>query len=96
MRHNLTILGKNDGRPKTGYTVKMFAYSTGSSGYSGLALYTYTDNSDGTYHTEISTTIKGTVVINTPANASVLVPTNFIGVLVEGDNQLTLAPTTTT
>jgi len=96
MRHTITILGKTDGNPKSGYTVKMFAHSTGTSGYSGSALYTYTDNSDGTYYADISTTIKGTIVINTPSNASVLVPSNYIGFLFEGDNQPTIAPTTST
>ena len=96
MRHTITIFGKNDGRPKTGYTVEMFAYSTGTSGYSGSALYTYTDNSDGTYYADISTTIKGTIVIETPSNGSVLVPTNYIGVIFQGDNQPTIAPGGTT
>ena len=96
MRHTVTVLGKNDGRPKSGYTVKLFAHSTGSSGYSGSALYTYTDNSDGTYYADITIAIKGTVVVTTPANASVLVPANFTGVFFPGDNQPNIAPGGTT
>ena len=96
MRHTVSILGKNDGRPKSGYTVTMYAHSIGSSGYSGSVLYTYTDNSDGTYYADISTAIKGTVVVVTPANASVLVPANFIGVFFPGDNQPNIAPPAST
>jgi len=92
MKHTLTILGKNDGRPKSGYTVKMHAYSTGSSGYSGSALYSYTDNSDGTYYADITTAVKGTIVITTPSSSSVLVPSNWIGTFFPGDNQPNIAP----
>jgi hypothetical protein len=96
MRHTLSIFGKNDGQPKTGYTVEMFAHSTGSSGYSGSAVYTYTDNSDGTYYADIVTALKGTIVVTTPANASVLVPANYIGVFFAGDNQPNIQPGGTT
>jgi len=92
MRHTVSIMGKNDGQPKTGYTVRMYAYSTGSSGYSGSVLYTYTDNSDGTYYADITTAIKGTIVVVTPANSSVLVPNNYTGVFFPGDNQPNIQP----
>ena len=92
MRHTITILGKTDGRPKTGYTVEMFAYSTGSSGYSGSALYTYTDNADVTYYADITIAVKGTIVVQTPASGSVLVPDNWLGVFFPGDNQPNIAP----
>jgi hypothetical protein len=95
MRHTLSIFGKNDGQPKSGYTVKMHAYSTGSSGYSGSALYTYTDNSDGTYYADITTAVKGTIVITT-AGASVVVPANQIGIFIPGDNQPNIQPGGTT
>ena len=96
MRHTVSVMGKTDGKPKTGYTVTLYAYSTGSSGYSGSALYTYTDNSDGTYYADITTAIKGTVVVVTPANSSVLVPVNWKGVFFPGDNQLNIQPGGTT
>lgn len=91
MRHSITILDKS-GVPKTGYTIKIYAHSTGTSGYSGSALYTYTDNEDGTYYVDISTTIKGTIVITTPSTTAIVVPDNYIGMLFEGDNQPTIMP----
>ena len=92
MRHTLSVLGKASGRPKTGYTVKLYAYSTGSSGYSGSALYTYTDNNNGTYYVDITTAIKGTIVITTPTNSQTVVPSNWIGVFFPGDNQPNIQP----
>jgi len=95
MRDSRYICGKNDGKPKTGYTLKLYAFSTGSSGYTGSALYTYTDNSDGTYYADITTTIKGTFVTTTPTGVTVI-PDNLIGVIVQGDNQPTIQPGGTT
>ena len=95
MRDSRYIFGKNDGKPKAGYTLKLYAFSTGSSGYTGSALYTYTDNSDGTYYADITTTIKGTFVTTTPTGVTV-VPDNLIGVIVQGDNQPTIQPGGTT
>ena len=96
MRYDLKIVGANTGRLKSGYTVQIFAYSTGSSGYSGSALYTLSDNGDGTYYTEITTTIKGTVVITTPTNGTTVVPTNKIGIILQGNNQPTIMPGSST
>jgi hypothetical protein len=97
MRTTISIFGKNSGLPKTGYTLQMFAYSTGTSGYTGSALYSFTDNSDGTYYADISTTIKGTVVITTPAASTVLIiPDNYIGRVFWGDNIPTIEPGGTT
>lgn len=92
MRKSITILGKNSGLPLTGYTVCLYAWSSGSSGYTGTALYTFTDNSDGTYHADITTTIKATVVVTASGSTSVIVPDNYIGALFEGNNQPTLTP----
>ena len=91
MRDTKTILNTNTGEGQSGYTMKLYAYSSVSPYYTGSALYTYTDNADGTYHADITTTIKGTIVITTP-NATTLVPTNWIGAKFEGDNQPTIMP----
>ena len=96
MRDTREIKGKTDYKGKAGYTVQLFAYSTGSSGYSGSALYTYTDAGNGIYYAEITTTIKGTIVITSPTNGTVIVPTNMIGRIFQGDNQITLQPGGTT
>jgi hypothetical protein len=96
MRTTISVLNKNTGRPISGYAVAIFAWSSGTSGYSGTALYTLTDNGDGTYYIDISTTIKGTVVITTPSSTSVIVPTNWIGAIFQGDNQPTIMPTGST
>jgi hypothetical protein len=72
--------------------MKLYAYSAVSPYYTGTALYTYTDNGDGTYHADITTTIKGTIVVTTAAGTT-LVPTNWVGALFEGDNQPTIQPT---
>lgn len=95
MRDSRAIYKKLTGAPASGYTLKAYAYSTGSSGYSGSALYTYTDNSDGTYYADITTTIIGTIVITTPSG-STIVPSNLIGIKLEGDNQSDIAPPGTT
>ena len=76
---------------QAGYTMELYAYSAVDPYYTGSALYTYTDNGDGTYYTDITTTIRGTLVITTPLEATV-VPANFIGALFQGDNQLTVKP----
>ena len=95
MRDTRTIISTTTGNPVSGYTVKLYAYSTGSSGYSGSALYTYTDATDGTYYADITITIKGTIVVTTVAG-NVLVPTNHIGRIFQGDNQPSIEPGGTT
>ena len=91
MRYARTLLDKNTGEAKSGYTMAIYAYSSVSPYYTGSALYTMTDNSDGTYYADITTTIKGTIVITTPSSTTI-VPSNFIGALIEGDNQPTIEP----
>jgi len=92
MKDTRTILDKNTGQGKSGYTMKLYAYSGTSPYYTGAALYTYTDNSDGTYHAEITTTVKGTIVI-TSAASTTIIPSNLIGTIFWGDNIPTLEPT---
>ena len=88
MRDSRIIIDKNIGTPKDGYTLKIYAYSTGNtSGYSGSALYTYTDHGDGSYSVDVTTSVVGTVVITTP-NGTVLVPANLKGKLFVGDTEL--------
>lgn len=95
MRDTRTVLSSMTGNPLSGYTVKLYAYSTGTSGYSGSVLYTYTDATDGTYYADISTTMKGTITVTTSAG-NVLVPTNLIGKIFQGDNQSSIEPGGTT
>ena len=71
--------------------MKLYVYSAVAPYYTGSALYTYTDGGDGTYYTDITTTIQGTIVITSPA-ATTIVPTNWVGALFEGDNQPTIMP----
>ena len=92
MRDTKTILNKNTGEGQSGYTMKLYAYSGTTPYYTGSALYTYTDSSDGTYYADITTTIKGTIVI-TSSSTVVTVPSNWIGAKFEGDNQPTIQPT---
>jgi len=96
MRHTISILKASNGSPQSGHTVKLYAWSSGSSGYTGSALYTYTDNSDGTYYVDITTAIKGTVVITLSGASTPTIPTNYIGVFFPGDNQPNIAPLGTT
>lgn len=96
MRNTITILGKSDGNPKTGYTVSIHAYSTGTAGYSGPALFTFTDNNDGSYYVDVTLTTKGTIVIVKSGSTSVIVPSNYIGHIFQGDNQPSLKPGGTT
>lgn len=90
MRDSRTIIV--DGRTKSGYTIKLYAWSSGTSGYSGSALYTYTDNGDGTYYANITTTIRGTIVVTITGSTTVTVPSNLIGTIFQGDNQPTIEP----
>ena len=96
MRDAKAILDNKDNTGGiSGYTLHIYAYSNSYPYYTGSPLYTYIDNGDGTYYTDITLTIKGTIVITTPTGA-ILVPKNWIGALFKGDNQLTLEPTSTT
>ncbi len=72
--------------------MQIYAYSAADPYYTGSPLYTMTDGGNGTYYADITTTIKGTIVITTPASDTI-VPSNFIGTLIEGDNQPTIMPT---
>ena len=90
MRYKRSILNKNSGAGLSGYTVQLFAYSADSPYYTGDALYTLTDNGDGGYYAEVTTTFKATLVITTPDGLTTVVPSGFIGHKVEGDNQPTL------
>jgi len=92
MYTRLEVKNSNSGRGIAGYIVKIYAWSSGSSGYSGSALYTLTDNGDGIYYADITTTIKGTVVITSSGSTVITVPTYLRGTLFQGDNQLTLEP----
>ena len=91
MRYQRTLLDKNTGEAKSGYTMAIYQYSAVTPYYTGSALYTMTDGADGTYYADITTTIKGTIVITTPSSTTI-VPSNFIGTLIEGDNQPTISP----
>lgn len=95
MRTSILIVDRNNRRPSTGYSVKLYAWSSGSSGYTGSVLYTFTDNDNGIYQVDITTTIKGTVVITMPNSTAVVVPNNYKGFLFQGDNQPTLPRATT-
>jgi hypothetical protein len=92
MYFSLKLENKNTGRGITGYTVKIYSWSSSTAGYTGTALYTLTDNSDGIYYTDITTTIKGTVVINASGSTSLTIPTHYKGYVFWGDNILTLTP----
>ena len=92
MRDTRSILNKNNGEGQSGYTMKIHSYSGISPYYTGAALYTYTDNGDGTYHVDVTATIKGTIVITTAAGTTI-VPSNFIGRVFWGDNIPTIPPT---
>lgn len=99
--NSITILGKLDGRPKSGYTVKLYKYSTAHStnnfysNSTGL-LGAFIDNSDGTYYITLDTDTFGVVVITTPSTTSVIVPTNYIGKFFDGKNKLTIPPASST
>lgn len=108
MVNEITILGKLDGKPKSGYTVKLYKYSsahapeiTGSTAspyYSpstGL-IGTFTDGSDGTYYIDISTDVKGVVVITTPSTTNTVTPKTHRGRIFHGDNKLTIPPASST
>jgi hypothetical protein len=89
MRYSRAILDKNTGVGLSGYTMSIYTYSAVSPYYTTPKLYDMTDNGDGAYYAEITETIKGTIVVTTPSS-TLVVPPNFIGCLIEGDNQPTL------
>ena len=83
---------KNSGVGLSGYTVAAYAYSSGStSGYTGVALYTFTDNGDGNYYADVSESVKVTIVVTSPTS-EVVVPTHLIGIKLIGDNELNIGP----
>jgi hypothetical protein len=90
MRDSRVIINKQSGEGQSGYTLSLYTYSSNSPYYTTPKIGDYTDNGDGTYYLDITTTVKGTLVLTT--NDDTLVPTNFIGHLFQGDNQLTLEP----
>lgn len=107
MINDISIFGKTDGKLKSGYTVKLYKYSSahstaavGSTGvyYSASTglIGTFTDNSDGTYYLDLTTGIKGVVVITTPSTTDVVIPLTHRGKMFQGDNQLTFPPPTST
>jgi len=96
MYNRIEVKNSATGRGVSGYTVKIYAWSSGTSGYSGAALYTLTDNGDGVYYADVTTTIKGTVVITSSGSTTITVPTYLIGALFWGDNIVTLEPGGTT
>jgi len=92
---NKVFIARPSGNGYVGYeglTVRLFAYSTGTSGYTGSALYTYTDANDGNYYADVTTTIKGTLVVTYPSTTTVTVPAWYKGAVYWGDNILTIAP----
>jgi len=94
MRKSISIIVNN--RLASGYTVKLYAYSTASPFYTGSPLYTFTDNGDGSYYADIATTMKGTIVVTATGSTVVTVPVSYIGQIFQGDNQLTIQPGGTT
>jgi hypothetical protein len=86
------VKNANTGRGVSGYTVAVYNWSSGSSGYSGAAVYTMTDNGDGVYYFNCTLTFKGTIVVTSPGSTVVTVPTYLIGVLLHGDNVGELPP----
>lgn len=96
MTNSVIIISPQTGRPVSGYTVKIYAYSTGSPYYTGAALYTMTDDGKGNYYADVTTTIKGTIVITSSGSTVVTVPVNHIGRIFEGENRPDLEPGGTT
>jgi len=91
MRDTRYVLNSN-GKPKADYMVKAYEHQSTSPYYDSSALIgPYIDNGDGTYYLDVTTTIKATIVITTPGG-TVTVPTNLIGIVLEGDNRPDLEP----
>jgi hypothetical protein len=89
----LEIKAKNSGRGLSGYTVNIYNWSSVAAGYSGTALYTLTDNSDGVYYFDCSETFKGTVVVTHASYSSfTLTPTHLKGTQWHGENMAELPP----
>lgn len=94
MRNQITLFDIVTQGGVSGYTVRIYAYDDSDPNkYSGSILYTMTDNGDGTYHADITTTIKATITVESPSG-TITVPEQFKGYLFQGDNQLTIDPTT--
>lgn len=92
MYQTVEVKSKSTGRGLTGYTVKVYAWSSGTSGYSGSAIYEFTDNGDGVYYFNCTYTFKGTVVVTHPDTTVVTVPTHITGALWHGENVAELPP----
>ena len=90
MRYTVTVLDKNNGNPKSGYTLRLYVYSTGTSGYSGSALYTLTDAGNGQYYADVTNTGRYTLVVT--VSTGVHVPSTHKGFLIDGDDHLLIPP----
>jgi hypothetical protein len=92
MKNRIEVKNANTGLGASGYTVRAYAWSSGSSGYSGAAVYTFSDNGDGIYYAEVSQTFKATIVITNANTTVITVPSQTVGSILWGDNILTLTP----
>ena len=96
MLNKRVIFDRRTGAPRSGYTIEVYAYSTGTSGTSGIALYTYTDHGNGEYSVNVTTSIRATLVITTPlGHVLATSDTNTRHIWLEGDNQVTDPPGST-
>jgi len=85
----------SNGVPLTGYVVNAYEWQSGSPYYdvaSPVDAGTYTELGNGIYYLDVTVTKKATIVYTPPVGGDV-VPTNMIGIVLEGDNRPDISPT---
>lgn len=92
MINRIEIKDPSNGLGKTGYTVYAYNYSTNIAGYSGAPVYTATDAGNGIYYFNVTTTFKATIIVTGGGSTKVANPVQTRGVILWGDNILTLTP----
>jgi len=96
MINRIEVKNAANGIGLTGYTVRAYNHSTGTSGYSGSVVYTLTDGDNGVYYANVTETFKATIVVTNSGSTIVTVPTHLVGIVLWGDNILTITPGGTT
>lgn len=89
---DVKITNQRTGLGVSGYTVRAFNYSTNAAGYTGAAVVTYTDNGDGVYYGNCTKTFKATIVVSAAGSTAISIPPQKKGIILWGDNIVTITP----
>lgn len=98
MRDTRFLINRNTGKfITTGYTIRAYNYSTDTSvsNYTGSPIVTYTSDDYGAHYADITATTKVTLVILDSDGSPLTVRDNMKGIILQGDNQPTIMPGST-